>query len=234
MIYRRLQKLLAEQNWFAVVLELAVVVIGIVLGLQFTDWNEVRKEQTLEAYYLEQLDKDFSESLDLWDGYLAQMQDKASRSQAVAQALLDQSLSKDTRQIIESNWSYLWGWLHLNFLSTTLDELRDTGRLTLIQSDELRQELVKFTTHLDIQRTYNTNLGNMLMSFYKELGIVTRMKPGSFELLSSNEELLANERVYDFVNQVAIYQRLILEQARTSYQEASELHKKIRLEIQVD
>jgi hypothetical protein len=60
------------------------------------------------------------------------------------------------------------------------------------------------------------------------------MKPGSFELLSSNEELLANDRVYDFVNQVAIYQSLILDQARIAYQEATDLHEKIRLEIQVD
>jgi len=231
MVYRRLQKHWSDQDWFAVSLELTVVVVGIVLGLQFTDWNESRKERALEAYYLEQLNTDFKESLDLWDGYLVQMQEQTIHSIAVAQTLLDKSLSSDTRQKFDSDWSYLWGWLHLNFLTTTLDELRDTGRLTLIQSNELRQELVNFNTHLEIQETYNTNLGNMLMSFYKELGEATRMKPGSFELLSSNEELLADERIYDFVNQVAIYKSMILEQARISYQEASVLHEKIVREI---
>jgi len=227
MILQRITKLLREQNWFAVMLELIVVILGIVLGLQFTDWNESRKDRALEVYYLEQLNNDFEESLVLWDGYLVEMEEKKNRARTVAQLLLDKTLSSETRPQFDEDWTHLWGWLHLNFLTTTLDELRDTGRLTLIRSDELRQELVRFNTHLEIQVAYNTNLGNMLMGFYKELGVVTRMKPGSYDLLSSNEELLEDGRIYNYVNQVAIYQNIILEQARTSYQEATDLKEKI-------
>ncbi len=232
MILRKLTDALRRQDWFAVLIELAVVVVGIVLGLQFTEWNESYNERALESYYLKQLDKDFEESLDSWDGYLSQMEEKANRSKAVAQSLLDKTLTNETRRQFDEDWSYLWGWLHLDFLTTTLDELRDTGRLTLIRSDELRQDLIQFRTHLSIQKTYNTNLGNMLMLYYKELSEVTRMKPGTFELLSRNEELLEEEQVYTFANQVAIYQSLVLEQAKTSYQEATRLHEEILREMQ--
>jgi len=49
----------------------------------------------------------------------------------------------------------------------------------------------------------------------------------SFELLSRNEELLEEKQVYTFANQVAIFQSLVLEQARISYQEAKQLQEKI-------
>jgi hypothetical protein len=234
MILRRLTDALRRQDWFAVLIELAVVIVGIVLGLQFTEWNESRNERVLESYYLDQLDRDFEESLDSWDGYLSQMEEKANRSTAVAQSLLNKTLTSETRRQFDEDWTYLWGWFQLDFLTTTLDELRDTGRLTLIQSDELRQDLIQFNTFLSIQNTYNTNIGNMLMHYYKELSEVTRMKPGTFELLSRNEELLEEKQVYTFSNQVAIYQSLILEQARMSYQEAKQLHEKILQEVQGD
>jgi hypothetical protein len=45
MILRRLAHAIREQNWFAVVLEVAVVVLGIFVGLQVNDWNHWRLER---------------------------------------------------------------------------------------------------------------------------------------------------------------------------------------------
>jgi hypothetical protein len=45
MILRRLAQAIREQNWFTVVLELAIVVIGILIGLQVDDWNQRRLER---------------------------------------------------------------------------------------------------------------------------------------------------------------------------------------------
>ena len=45
MILRRLADAIREQNWFTVVLELAIVVIGILIGLQMDDWNQRRLER---------------------------------------------------------------------------------------------------------------------------------------------------------------------------------------------
>jgi len=44
MILRRFTEHLKEQNWFAVGLEVIVVIVGIFLGMQVTDWNENRKD----------------------------------------------------------------------------------------------------------------------------------------------------------------------------------------------
>ena len=45
MILRRLVHAISEQNWFTVVLELAIVVIGILVGLQVDDWDQQRLER---------------------------------------------------------------------------------------------------------------------------------------------------------------------------------------------
>ncbi len=45
MILRRLADAIREQNWFTVALELAIVVIGILIGLQVNDWNQRRLER---------------------------------------------------------------------------------------------------------------------------------------------------------------------------------------------
>ena len=52
MILRRFMEHIRDQNWFAVGLDVLVVIVGIFLGMQVTDWNEVRKqEEALERYY---------------------------------------------------------------------------------------------------------------------------------------------------------------------------------------
>jgi hypothetical protein len=45
MILRRLAYAIREQNWFTVVLEMAIVVFGILIGLQVNDWNQRRLER---------------------------------------------------------------------------------------------------------------------------------------------------------------------------------------------
>jgi len=45
MIFRRLAHAIREQNWFTIGLEIAIVVFGILIGLQVDDWNQQRLER---------------------------------------------------------------------------------------------------------------------------------------------------------------------------------------------
>ena len=42
MILRRLAEAIQQQNWFVVLLEVMIVVVGIFIGLQVDDWNQER------------------------------------------------------------------------------------------------------------------------------------------------------------------------------------------------
>ena len=58
LLLRRIGTHLKEQNWFAVGLDIIVVIVGIFLGMQVTEWNELRKDSTRERAYLIQIKED--------------------------------------------------------------------------------------------------------------------------------------------------------------------------------
>ena len=55
MILQKLASAIRRQDWFQVVVEILIVIIGIYLGLQVTEWNNQRIEQQEEVVYLERL-----------------------------------------------------------------------------------------------------------------------------------------------------------------------------------
>jgi len=63
MILRRFTKHVTDQNWFAVGLDVLVVVAGIFLGLQFTDWNEERTFYETETELLQELKRELEASI---------------------------------------------------------------------------------------------------------------------------------------------------------------------------
>jgi hypothetical protein len=44
MILRKLSDAIRQQNWFTVILEISIVVVGIFIGLQVDEWNQNRLE----------------------------------------------------------------------------------------------------------------------------------------------------------------------------------------------
>ena len=65
MILRRLADAIREQNWFTVVLEVLIVVVGIFIGLQVDDWNDARKDRALERDFLQRLAADLKADIDV-------------------------------------------------------------------------------------------------------------------------------------------------------------------------
>ncbi|MBT5186020.1 MAG: hypothetical protein HOK50_08350 [Kordiimonadaceae bacterium] len=55
MILRRFMKHVTDQNWFAVVLDAIVVIVGIFLGLQGQAWYEDQTDRDLENEFLQRL-----------------------------------------------------------------------------------------------------------------------------------------------------------------------------------
>jgi hypothetical protein len=58
-IFQRLAKSLREQDWFVVLIEILIVVVGLFLGLQANNWNEDRKSAIWEQRFLTDLAIEF-------------------------------------------------------------------------------------------------------------------------------------------------------------------------------
>ncbi len=58
MILRRVTQHVKDQNWFAVFLDFFIVVAGILIAFQITNWNEARQDRQAEQRYLAELARD--------------------------------------------------------------------------------------------------------------------------------------------------------------------------------
>ncbi len=65
MLLRRFMEHTRTQNWYAVVLDLLVVVLGIYIGLQVDAWANARKERVLERAHLEQIMSDATSNVEI-------------------------------------------------------------------------------------------------------------------------------------------------------------------------
>jgi len=63
MILKRMADGIRTQNWFTVIVEIFIVVIGIFLGLQVTEWNEEREESARTKQVIETLREDLKSAI---------------------------------------------------------------------------------------------------------------------------------------------------------------------------
>ena len=89
MLLRRVSRHVREQNWFAVVVDFFIVVIGVFMGVQAANWNEAREERRLGQYYTERLVTDLENDLAVNAGvfsYFTQVLDNVEETERLLRA----------------------------------------------------------------------------------------------------------------------------------------------------
>jgi hypothetical protein len=67
MILRRLSANLKAQNWMAIAIELVIVILGVFIGTQVSNWNQSRIEKQATQRMLEQLEPELRSQLEFFD-----------------------------------------------------------------------------------------------------------------------------------------------------------------------
>lgn len=67
MIFRRTAANLRAQNWMAIGIELAIVVVGVFIGLQVSNWNQSRIEQRATQRMIEELKPGLANFIDFFE-----------------------------------------------------------------------------------------------------------------------------------------------------------------------
>lgn len=92
MIKRRLGEGLKKQDWVGVTIELALVIVGVFLGIQVANWNDQRRERAREQAYETRIAQDVRNDVaDL---------DEVIRVSSVRMALLNRLLPKASGQLL--------------------------------------------------------------------------------------------------------------------------------------
>ncbi len=148
MILSRLKNAIREQNWFAVVLEVCIVIVGVVIGFQISAWGEDRSDQARGFEYLGQLAADLCETerLILTTDSLIGPKDR-DHVRLVHAFLLAERPPEDS----------VFAWLHsagrleeYSPVTGTAEALVATGDLRLIASDSLRTAIVRYLALVDV------------------------------------------------------------------------------------
>lgn len=154
MILRRVMAHLRKQEWTAVAIDFLIVVIGVFVGMQVSNWNADAADRRALAAAIGRLQTEMAantETMDVIDGELrAALPDV----QAAADALVTCRDDAATRSIVNAGLPRITGTGGLRLRHSAIDELTSDPRLLSLQSEALRRRLadVRFYTELAQER----------------------------------------------------------------------------------
>ena len=158
MIIRRLADALREQNWFTVVLEVMIVVVGIFIGLQVDGWNEGRKkQQNIEAQLLRIAD-DAAMLLAETDRLIVDFDNRIARAQIALEVLDGTPLTKANTLAFELALEESYQLNEVEVDLPSLDILMNTGDIAQVADANARNALLALTNEW---RSLETVIGHI-------------------------------------------------------------------------
>jgi hypothetical protein len=139
MILRSVTKHVKEQNWFAVVLDLVIVVFGVFIGIQVSNWNQNLENKRIANNYIQRLEGDllseirgFHQTINYFNITLSHANSalkgyKDPSSELNIDFLISHYQASQTFMLSEKRGAY--------------DELLATGRIEFIDNEKIRKAI---------------------------------------------------------------------------------------------
>lgn len=143
MLLRSITKHVKDQNWFAVALDFFIVVVGILIAFQITNWNEARNERKQEHVWLTRLNGDFDRIIAQGNYLNPRMQEQIPAIQSVIAHIRSGNRPKFEGEFVEDLKKINQVWVNMEY-SATYTELVATGELSKIRNEDLRDKLATY------------------------------------------------------------------------------------------
>ncbi len=142
MILRSVTKHVKDQNWFAVFLDLMIVVIGVFIGIQVSGWNEERVGEKQAENLIKRLQVDIKNDQEVMATTISYQEVVRNYSiQAINALNGDESVSDEQFVIAAYQASQINPpWSN----RSTFSEILSTGQLNLFKSDDLKDSLLGY------------------------------------------------------------------------------------------
>ena len=139
MLLRRITKHVTDHNWVAIFIDFLIVVLGILLAFQITNWNETKISKTRSSLYLERIASDLAEEISIYDDRIQFWRQVSNNGLAV----LDGTTGNQPLNAWELLLAYFQASQVAEFFpaNSTFEELKSAGELSLIRDDHLLGEL---------------------------------------------------------------------------------------------
>jgi hypothetical protein len=158
MLLRRVIAHLRKQEWTAIAIDFVIVVAGVFVGIQVSNWNAARIERTQEREFIVRLHEDFEESVagqtrDL--DFLAQQ----LSDQAVILASLDNCVVAPENAMAFQRGVQTLGYINPPRLyRRTIDEMAAAGKTDIVQNETIKARLAEIVALVE-WRAAAFNLG---------------------------------------------------------------------------
>jgi hypothetical protein len=162
MILRRLSQSLKEQNWTAIVIEFVLLVSGVFLGIQVSNWNAERETKQKAEVFTQRLKADLREEAFGYQYLIEYNRDVLAAAEKAVNALTGKVPLSNEQLLI--NAYRATQYKQPQRFRASYDELISTGNIGLIKDQQLR---------LTAMRVYNVaTMDNMVregaQSHYRE------------------------------------------------------------------
>ncbi len=152
MILRRVIAHVRAQNWTAVALDFVIVVMGVFIGIQVSNWNAARADAKRADDYLSRLRDDLindADELEARRNYWLNVSAYGEAAVAYAErgVLADGSKWKTVLAFYQASQLWRFAVSDVTFL-----ELTSAGELGLIRDERLRAALSKYYNDIDARR----------------------------------------------------------------------------------
>jgi hypothetical protein len=204
MILRRFPQSLKDQNWTAIAIELLVVVVGVFIGLQASNWNGELRDHQREHAYLLRISAELDESIASIEQSIDLTRQRMAMNQLALDSALDPALVRaDPGRFIQSikQGGYTYA---PNVHSYTFEEIKSNGELGIFSDPRLPLDLMAF--YADMQsRTQWNELHALFQSEYvkRSVGILS---PGQMAL---EPDASGSIRSDDIDGVMATYHRML-------------------------
>lgn len=142
MLFRRIKAHVEKENWFAVFVDFAIVVVGVFIGLQVQQWAVERNRATSENAYLERLHSEVvhvtKTRMPLVEERQNNLRHLGSANLVLADRLERQDLNDDECEAISEAWIYS----NVTADLPTTVELLSAGKLDSISAANIRSAII--------------------------------------------------------------------------------------------
>ena len=151
MILRRIIAHVREQQWTAIAIDFLIVVVGVFVGIQASNYNAERAERRLEAEYAERIVADLDQILTTARSQRDFEQEKI-RQVGKAMAMTSRPASEANSMALGNLLTVMIIRLSPNYESPTFSDLQNSGRMTLMRNVDLRKKLSTYFSRLQYMR----------------------------------------------------------------------------------
>lgn len=165
MILKRLSSAIKRQDWFQVIVEILIVIVGIFFGLQAQNWYEARQAEIEEKYIISYLISDMENNINYLDDRVSLYSLRIRQANKVLQILESGKLENEDIETFEEG-------LFTIGLSGTLDSYLNTfndNDLDKILDDDLRHIIDNYVGSKNLTKDLVYNSISPNVTAYKAL-----------------------------------------------------------------